>query len=127
MSAGKAPGFARKPDYSLSTEAAKGTVRVTFAGEVIAESSGALVMREGRYDPVYYIPRADVRLDLLQSTDHSTHCPFKGDASYWSIATGGKREENAVWSYETPFNEVSEIAGAMAFYPDKVDEIVCEG
>ena len=127
MGAGKAPGFLRKPDYSLSTEAVKGTVRVTFSGEVLAESSAALVMHEGSYDAVYYIPRWDVRLDFLLATDHWTHCPFKGNASYWSITAGGKSAENAVWSYETPFDEVSEIAGAMAFYPDKVGEIVCEG
>ncbi len=126
MGAGKAPGFARKPDYALSTEAVEGTVRVTFGEEVIAESAAALVMHEGTYDAVYCIPRRDVRLDLLEATDHSTHCPFKGDASYWSITSGGKRAENAVWSYESLFDEVSEIAGAMAFYPDKVDEIVCE-
>ena len=126
MGTGKAPGFARKPDYSLSTDAVKGTVRVTFSGEVLAESPAALVMHECSYDAVYYIPRRDVRLDFLQATDHSSHCSLKGDASYQSITAGGKSAENAVWSYETPFDEVSEIAGAIAFYPDKVGEIVCE-
>ena len=123
--AGKAPVFARKPDYSLSTEAMKGTFCV--AGEVLAESSTALLMYEGSYDTVYCIPRWDVRLDFLPATDHSTRCPFKGDASYWSITAGGKSAENAVWSYETPFDGVPEIAGTMAFYSDKVGEIVCEG
>ena len=123
MGTGKAPGFERKPDYRLRTEPAIKLVRVTFAGEIIAASDRALIMYEGKYDPVYYVPSGDVRLDTLRRSEHSTHCPFKGDASYWSIEAGGIRAENAVWSYETPFDEVVEIAGAMAFYADKVDLI----
>ena len=80
-------------------------------------------MTESTYDPVFYIPKRDVRLELLEATDHSTHCPFKGDASYWSIASGGATEVNAVWAYETPYDEVAEITGALAFYASKVDAI----
>ncbi len=123
MGAGKAPGFERNPDYALSTEPAIKLVRVIVAGEIIAASDRALIMYEGKYDPVYYVPSDDVRLDKLRRSEHSTHCPFKGDASYWSIEVGGIKAENAVWSYETPFDEVAEIAGAMAFYPDNVDTI----
>ena len=107
----------------MSTEPAIKLVRVIFAGEIIAASDRALIMYEGKYDPVYYVPSDDVRRDKLRRAEHSTHCPFKGDASYWSIEVGGIKAENAVWSYETPFDEVAEIAGAMAFYSDKVDTI----
>ena len=123
MSDNKSPGFQRKPDYPLSVAAAGAKVRVVAGGEVVAESDAALVMREKEYDPAYYIPQADVRLDLLARTDHSTHCPFKGDASYWSINAGGGTVENAVWSYETPFDEVAEIGAMMSFYASKVDAI----
>ncbi len=123
MCAGKSPGFERKPDYALTMEPAGKLVRVIFAGEIIATSDRAVVMHEGQYDPVYYVPSEDVRLDMLRRSDHSTHCPFKGDASYWSIEVGGSNVKNAVWSYENPFDEVAEIAGALAFYPDKVDAI----
>ena len=92
-------------------------VRVTLNGEAIADSRGALVMHEGTYAPVYYLPRKDVKMDRLERTDHHTHCPFKGEASYYSIKGG---PENAVWSYEKPYDEMTAIAGLLAFYPDKV-------
>lgn len=123
MSNNKAPGFARKPDYPLTVTPAGKAVRVMLAGEVVAESADALVMEESTYGPVYYLPRSDIRLELLEKTDHSTHCPFKGDASYWTINAGGRTEENGVWSYETPFDEVLEISGLMSFYTSKVDAI----
>ncbi|MEL0113697.1 MAG: DUF427 domain-containing protein [Rickettsiales bacterium] len=126
MAENKAPGFRRKPDYPLTVAPVSKTVRVTFGGETVAESRSALVMHEADYGPVYYIPRADVRTDLLTRTDHSTHCPFKGDAAYWRLAAGGRTAENAVWSYETPFDEVAAIRGAMSFYPSKVDAIDVE-
>ena len=70
-----------------------------------------------------YIPRADVDMSLLESTDHLTHCPYKGDASYFSIPVGGARSANAVWSYERPHAAVAVIRDHLAFYPDRVDEI----
>ena len=126
MTENKAPGFQRKPDYPLTVAPASQAVRVTFGGETVAESRSALVMHEADYGPVYYIPRADVRTDLMERTDHSTHCPFKGDASYWSLTAGGRTVEDAVWSYETPFDEVAAIREAMSFYPSKVDAIEVE-
>jgi len=122
----KSPGFERKPDYPLNIAKAEGKVQVIYRGETLAESNNAFCMTESTYDPVFYIPKEDVRLELLEATDHSTHCPFKGDASYWSIASGGATAVNAVWSYETPFDEVAEITGAMAFYTSKVDAIEFE-
>jgi len=90
---------------------------------VIADSVRALTLREGKYPPVQYIPRADVKMDKLAKTAHHTHCPYKGEASYFSIKAGDKSSENAVWSYEQPFDAVGEIVEHVAFYPDRVDSI----
>jgi uncharacterized protein (DUF427 family) len=98
-------------------------VRVTFAGVVVADSRGTLTLREGSYPPVHYIPRADTNMALLSPTAHTTHCPWKGDAAYFSITAAGRGAENAVWSYETPLAAVAEIAGMLAFYPTRVDSI----
>ena len=95
-------------------------VRVTFRGEAIADTADALALKEGSYPVVYYIPRKDVKMDRLERTAHSTHCPHKGDASYYSIRGG---PENAVWSYEQPIDAVAAIKGHVAFYPSKVDAI----
>jgi uncharacterized protein (DUF427 family) len=101
-------------------------VRVTFKGEVIADTRDAIRMEETMQGStpapvVYYIPRKDVKMERLARTSHRTYCPFKGHASYFSLAGGA---ENAVWSYEQPYDEVSAIRDALAFYPDKVDSIV---
>jgi len=107
-----------KPAPHISTAPADGMVRVTFKGELIAESRDALAMKEGSYPTVYYIPRRDVKMDRLVRTAHTTHCPFKGDASYFSVKGGA---ENAVWSYESPFDEMLAIKERLAFYPDKFE------
>ena len=109
-----------KPAPHIKTGPAGATVRVTLKGEVIAESRDALAMKEGTYPVVYYFPRKDVKMDRLKRTTHSTHCPFKGDASYFSLVDG---PENAVWSYEQPFDDLTVIKDRLAFYPDKVVSI----
>ena len=111
------------PTKRITIEPNPNRVRVTLGGVVIADSPGAVTLREGSYPPVQYIPRADADMALLTRTVHSTHCPLKGDATYFSIAAGGRTAENAVWSYETPFDGVAEIAGMLAFYPTRVDAI----
>jgi len=98
-------------------------IRVVLGGFIVAETTRALTLQEARLPPVQYIPRDDVRMDLLERTDHSSHCPYKGDASYFKVTAGGLERDNAVWSYEKPFPGVSEIAGYLAFYPNKVDAI----
>lgn len=119
--ANPAPGFARHPGHKIELTPAGRQMRVIVAGCVTAaESAEVLAMREGDYPPVYYFPRADVNMDLLARTDHGSTCPFKGDASYWTVEAGGRREENVAWSYETPFDEMLEIAGMIAFYQDRV-------
>lgn len=115
----KLPG----PDHPITVTRNAKRVRVTFAGETIADTTRALTLKEASYRPVQYIPRDDARMDLLHRTTHHTSCPYKGDASYFTISAGGMTAENAVWSYEAPFPAMTEIAGHLAFYPNKVDKI----
>ena len=115
----KIPG----PDHPISITANPSRVVVTLGGQVIADSRNALTLREASYPPVQYIPIADVDPVLIARTDHSTHCPYKGDASYYSIPAGGNRSKNAIWVYETPHPAVAAIKDHVAFYPDRVDSI----
>jgi uncharacterized protein (DUF427 family) len=113
-----APGFKRRPDYRIVTKPAGRRVQVRLDGEVVADTKDAIRMEEGTYPAVYYFPRGDVKMDRLERTTHNTHCPFKGDASYYSFRDGA---QNAVWSYEAPYDEMQSITGLLAFYPDKVE------
>ena len=115
----KIPG----PDHPIAIAPAAGRVTVRAGGVVIASSDRALALCEANYPPVLYIPRADVALDRLQRTAHATHCPYKGDCAYFSIADAGAHGTNAAWSYEAPYPAVAAIAGHLAFYPDRVDAI----
>jgi uncharacterized protein (DUF427 family) len=115
----KIPG----PDHPIAIAKNEKSVRVTFAGRVIADTTQALTLKEASYKPVFYIPRADADMSLLKRTDHQTHCPYKGDASYFSIVVEGHSAENAVWSYEQPFPAMAEIKDHLAFYPNRVDAI----
>jgi len=112
----KIPG----PDHPITIEPTPGRIRVSVDGVVVAETRHALTLRESTYPAVQYIPRADANDSLLSATDHKTYCPYKGDAGYFSIVSGGRTLENAIWTYETPYESVKEIAGHLAFYPDKV-------
>lgn len=112
----KIPG----PDHPITIAAAGKRVRVSSGGAVIADTARALVLREASYPAVYYIPRPDADAARLVRTDRTTHCPYKGDASYFSIRTDAGILANAVWSYETPYPAMAAIAGHLAFYPDKV-------
>ena len=123
MSGNSAPGFKKHPEHRIETKLAGLRVRVTFNGEVIADSRNAIRLDESKYASVYYVPRKDVRMERLTRTTHSTHCPFKGVASYYTLSAGGRTAANAVWSYEEPYDEMSVIKERLAFYPDKVDSI----
>jgi len=123
MSANSGPGYAKHPEHRITTDPATLRVRVTVGGQVIADTREAIAMKEGNYPVVYYVPRKDVKMDRLVRTAHTTYCPFKGHASYYSLAGG---PENAVWSYEQPYDEVAVIKDRLAFYPSKVDSIVAE-
>jgi uncharacterized protein (DUF427 family) len=98
-------------------------IRVLFGGEIVAETTRALTLRQASSPPVHYIPREDARMTRFQRTTHRTHCPYKGDAAYFSLVVEDRRAENAVWTYEAPFPAVAEIAGHLAFYPNRVDAI----
>jgi uncharacterized protein (DUF427 family) len=123
MRANSAPGFKKHPEHRIETKPAGLRVRVTFNGEVIADSRDAIRLDESKYASVYYVPRKDVKMERLTRTTHSTHCPFKGDASYYTLSSGGRTVANAVWSYEEPYDEMSVIKERLAFYTDKVDSI----
>jgi uncharacterized protein (DUF427 family) len=109
------------PDHPI-TIAPTGRHVVVRAGEqVIAETDRALTLNEANYGPVQYVPLADVDAAVLRPTDHGTYCPFKGEASYYTVTTPGGELENVIWTYEEPYDAVSEIAGHVAFYTDRVE------
>jgi len=115
----KIPG----PDHPISIEANLSRVVVKVGGRIVADTRGALTLREASYPTVQYIPRRDVDMAALVRSEHTTYCPYKGDASYYSIPAGGNRSKNAVWTCETPFEEMAQIKDYVAFYADRVDEI----
>ena len=98
-------------------------VTVMFNGTLIADTQKALTLKEGPLSPVTYIPREDVHMTYLKRTTHSTHCPFKGNAAYFSVSVDGKTAENAVWTYEAPIDSVAVIKDYVSFYPEKMDAI----
>ena len=115
----KLPG----PDHPITIGPAGGHVTVRAGGAVIASSDRALALREADHPPVLYIPREDVAMDRLRRTERHTHCPYKGDCAYFSVAAAGPLGENAAWSYESPYPAVAAIREHLAFYPDRVDAI----
>jgi uncharacterized protein (DUF427 family) len=125
MSANSGPGWKKYPKHRITTKPAGVRVQVKFNGEVIADTRDAIALEESMSGstvaPVmYYIPRKDVKMERLARSSHQTHCPFKGEASYYSLVNG---PENAVWTYEQPYDEMTAIKELLAFYPDKVDSI----
>ena len=112
----KAPG-----DHAMHLEDSPRRVRAGFNGETVADSRRVKLLREAGHLPVYYFPQEDVRMDLLEESDHTTHCPFKGDASYWSVRVGDEVAENAAWSYPEPIDSARPLAGLIAFYWRKMD------
>ena len=112
----KLPG----PDHPITITANPKRIRVLADGIVIADTSKALTLKEASYPAVQYLPREDAQMELLQRTDRVTHCPYKGDANYFSIVADGKTLDNAIWTYEAPYPAMTEISGYLAFYPDKV-------
>jgi uncharacterized protein (DUF427 family) len=123
VSSNSGPGYKKHPGHRIQTKPAGARVKVTFNGDVIADSRDAIQLKESDYPIVYYIPRKDVKMERLSRTSHQTYCPFKGQASYYSFVNG---PENAVWSYEEPYDEVRVIREHVAFYPERVDSITAE-
>ena len=115
----KIPGL----DHPITIKRNPARIVVSVAGQVVADTREALTLREAAYPAVQYIPRKDVDMALLQRTDHSSYCPYKGDCAYFSIPLGGECSTNAVWTYEAPYAAVGSIKDHLAFYPDRVDAI----
>ena len=112
----KLPG----PDHPITISANPRRLRITAGGVVIAETTQALSLKEASYPAVSYVPRKDANMELLKRSERVTHCPYKGDANYFSIVADGKTIADAIWTYETPFPAMEQISGHLAFYPDKV-------
>jgi len=110
------------PGHRIDFHKEKGRVRVLVDDVIIAETDKAIILKETGIPPVCYVPPEDVSQEYLQKTTLTTHCPFKGDASYWSIKVGDRDIENAIWAYEDPIAEAMPIKGCMAFYTDRVDQ-----
>lgn len=110
-------------DHPITIERNAHRVVVKVAGRVVADTQDALTLREASYAAVQYIPREDVDMTLLERTDHTTYCPYKGDCAYYSIPAGSDHSINAVWTYEAPYAAVAAIKDHLAFYPDRVSSI----
>ena len=117
------PGYAAHPGHRVVLLREARRVTVVFGGETIADSTDVVTVREADYPPVHYLPRRDVAMAHLARTSHTTYCPFKGKAAYFSLSVAGQEAANAVWSYETPYDEVVGLKERVAFYPSKVDAI----
>ncbi len=113
----KTPG----PDHPITVQKNPARVTVRVGDQVVADTTAALVLQESNYPPVQYVPLADVDPAAVKPTDTSTYCPYKGDASYYSLVTPAGELKDAVWTYRTPYPAVAEIADHVAFYPDKVE------
>ena len=111
------------PDHPITIAPNPRRVVVILGGRVIADTSEALTLREASYPPVQYIPRKDVEMAALARSATATYCPYKGEASYFSIPIGGERAVDAIWTYETPYDAVAAIKDHLAFYPDRIDAI----
>jgi len=110
--------------HRVWTEPNDRRVRVYVADEAVADSTRAIYLSETGHLPVYYFPRSDIRFDLLEPSDHHTHCPYKGEASSWSVDTGGTQLDDVVWSYPAPIPEASKIESLLAFYNKRADILV---
>jgi uncharacterized protein (DUF427 family) len=108
-------------DHPITIEPTGERVTVHAGGRVIADTTQALTLREASYPPVQYVPLADVDAEVLRRTESHTYCPYKGEASYYSVVLDGAELTDAIWTYEQPYPAVAEIAGRVAFYPNRVD------
>jgi uncharacterized protein (DUF427 family) len=108
------------PDHPITIDPHPGRVRILLGDLVVADTDGALTLREASYPAVSYIPRADADMTLLTPSSRTTYCPFKGECSYFHLPSTDGSGANAVWTYEIPHDAMKQIAGYLAFYPDRV-------
>jgi uncharacterized protein (DUF427 family) len=108
------------PDHPITMQPSSDHVVVKAGDAVVADSTNAVTLHEASYPPVYYVPLADVDSELLETSDTTTYCPYKGEASYYSVRAGDDVVKDAIWFYDQPYDAVSDIAGHVAFYPDRV-------
>jgi uncharacterized protein (DUF427 family) len=120
IAANPSPGFQRNPSHRITVEPFDGAVTVVFSDAILASTDKALVLREADYPPVFYIPFEDIYFEFLKRSDTATHCPYKGNASYWSASAAGEAVNDVMWAYERPFDEMLQIKDHGAFYPNKV-------
>lgn len=114
------------PGHRIDIEPTPAHVEVRVGGELLASTDRAVVLHETGLPDRYYLPKADARMDLLRPTSFHTTCPWKGEASYWSLEMDGRTLDGVVWAYETPLEAARDIAGMLSFYPDRT-EIVVDG
>jgi uncharacterized protein (DUF427 family) len=119
----KRPELVPGPDHPITITPSKAHIVVKAGGKVVADTRNALSLQESNYPAVPYIPLSDVDRSLLERTETTTYCPYKGDASYYSITSGGDKSVDAIWVYEDPREAVADIKDHVAFYPDRVDSI----
>ena len=115
-----APGFGKHPDYQVAIEKTSDHVRVIVGDQVLLDTRAPLLVQESKHHPVWYLPFADIDESLVSATGHSTYCPFKGHASYWTIRVADQVLENSVWAYQDPYLECLPLKDHVAFYTDKV-------
>ncbi len=123
MGANPAPGFKSHPNHTITLSDGTARVRLIHKGTVIADTQNAIILKEGTYPERHYIPKADIAMDRLTATDRSTHCPFKGDARYWSVTVDGETVDNVAWAYDAPFDEMARLADHIAFDTDRLDSV----
>jgi uncharacterized protein (DUF427 family) len=109
------------PDHPITIERNPNRVVVRLGGRIVADTRRALTLKEASIPPALYVPREDTDMTLLERTDHATHCPYKGNAAYYSVVAGGRTAANAAWTYENPYPAMARIKGHLAFYTNRVE------
>lgn len=120
---GKSPGHQKWPEHKVQDTETDQHFTVEIGGQQVADSRHVVRVEEDQHPTRYYFPRSDVRMEMLEKTSDTTQCPFKGTASYFNINLGGRKFEDAVWSYEDPYDEHRDLQDRLAFYDDKLPEI----